>query len=192
MSKIAEQIITIGKAARVAARDLALLATTVKNQALRAMAAAIRGQQETILAANQKDMAAARQKNLSDALIDRLALNSDRVAAMANGLDMIADLPDPVGVALKKIQRPNGLEIVRVSTPIGVIGVIYESRPNVTVDAAGLCLKSGNAVILRGGSESFYSCSAIMSALQKGLRAVNVPLTAVQFVPTVDRMAVDE
>ncbi len=185
-------MIPIGKAARAAAYILALAPTDVKNTALRWMAEAIQQHSAEILSANKKDMELAQQKNLTAAFLDRLALNKDRIAAMAQGLITVADLPDPVGRILAAIKRPNGLQITRISVPIGVIGVIYESRPNVTADAAGLCLKSGNAVILRGGSESFYSATAIVAALHEGLHKAQLPTTAVQMVPTADRSAVSE
>ena len=157
-----------------------------------AAAAAIRTDAALIMAANAKDMAAAREKNLSAALLDRLALDEKRIAAMAKGLEEIAALPDPVGTTLAEWTRPNGLRISRVRTPLGVIGVIYESRPNVTADAGGLCIKAGNVCILRGGSESVHSSRAIHAALQRGLAAAGLPLDAIQMVPTTDRAAVGE
>lgn len=183
---------TLGIAARAAARQLALASTDVKNKALKLMAEAILQKKSVILEANAKDMAQAKQKGLTSAFLDRLALNNDRIEVMAKGLILIAELPEPVGKILAKIKRPNGLEIDRISVPIGVIGVIYESRPNVTADAAGLCLKSGNAVILRGGSESFHSSHAIVAAIHEGLAKTELPVTAVQMVPTSDRSAVNE
>ncbi|MFU8797373.1 MAG: glutamate-5-semialdehyde dehydrogenase [Gammaproteobacteria bacterium] len=185
-------MILIGKNARTAARTLALLDKETKKKALYFMADAIRQHQTDILTANKKDRDAAQQKNLSNAMLDRLTLNTLRIESMAVGLEAIANLPDPVGKTLANIKRPNGLDIMRVSVPIGVIGVIYESRPNVTVDAAGLCLKSGNAVILRGGSESFHSSQALVHALHKGLQKAALPLTVIQIIPTPDRAAVDE
>lgn len=187
---IHEQMIIMSKAAREAARILALASTESKNAALRAMANAIRSHQSAIQFANEKDLKQAKQKNISAAFIDRLALDAQRINDMATGLEAIAELPDPVGVVLANIKRPNGLDITRLSVPIGVIGVIYESRPNVTADAAGLCLKAGNATILRGGSESFYSSTAIMAAIHEGLMQAKLPLTAVQMVSTSDRAAV--
>jgi len=165
----------IGRAARAAAAQLALANPGTKTLALEAAAAAIRHRHEEIRAANAKDMAAAREKALSPALLDRLALDERRIEAMAQGLEAIARLPDPIGRTLAEWQRPNGLQIARVSVPLGVIGIIYESRPNVTADAGGLCLKSGNAVILRGGSESFHSSAAIHACLilmSENVRAV--------------------
>lgn len=189
---IHETMISIGEAAREAATVLALISNETKNKALHAIASAIRHCQNSILNANQQDLTYAKQKNTPAAFVDRLSLTIQRIEAMARGLETIAELPDPVGRILATMQRPNGLEITRVSVPIGVIGVIYESRPNVTVDAAGLCLKSGNAVILRGGSESFHSSSAIMAAIRDGLEKANLPSGAVQMVPTSDRAAVSE
>ncbi|MGH8733821.1 MAG: glutamate-5-semialdehyde dehydrogenase, partial [Burkholderiales bacterium] len=153
-------------------------------------AAAIRANEARILEANADDMVEAKAKGLSAALLDRLMLDSKRVAAMAKGLEEIAALPDPVGRTLAEWDRPNGLEIARVAVPLGVIGIIYESRPNVTADAGGLCLKSGNAAILRGGSESARSSTAIIEALQIGLRKAGLPAEAIQAVPTSDRAAV--
>jgi glutamate-5-semialdehyde dehydrogenase len=161
-----------------------------KDAALLAAATALRGNVERILAANAIDMQAAEQKNLSAAMLDRLRLDAARVEAMARGLEDIARLPDPVGRVLAEWDRPNGLRISRVAVPLGVIGIIYESRPNVTADAGALCLKSGNAVILRGGSESAHSSAAIHAALVAGLKAAQLPEAAIQLVPTTDRAAV--
>jgi glutamate-5-semialdehyde dehydrogenase len=180
----------MGLAAHAAAASLREASTAAKNAALSAAAAALRGQKDAILSANGEDMAKAREAGLSGAMLDRLALNDARVEAMAKGLEEIAGLPDPVGRELARWKRPNGLEIVRIATPIGVIGIIYESRPNVTADAAALCLKSGNAVILRGGSESVRSSKAIMAALADGLKAAHLPVDTAQLVPTTDRDAV--
>jgi glutamate-5-semialdehyde dehydrogenase len=182
----------IGQDARAAGRVLAKTSTVDKDKALRAAAAAIRANAGTIKAENAKDMAAARAKNLTPALMDRLELNDSRIASMAKGLEEIAALTDPVGHVMAEWTRPNGLVIQRVRTPLGVIGIIYESRPNVTADAGGLCLKAGNACILRGGSESFHSSQAILGCLHEGLKAAGVPLTAIQMVPTTDRAAVGE
>lgn len=189
-ASLQQAILTMGQAARQVAAQLALTSTANKNQALYAIAQAIRQQTAAILTANQKDMNNAKTKGIAAAFLDRLELNNPRIEAMAQGLETIALLKDPVGIVLATIKRPNGLEITRISVPIGVIGVIYESRPNVTADAAGLCLKSGNAVILRGGSESFYSSTAIMQAIQQGLHEADLPTTAVQMIPTPDRSAV--
>ena len=182
----------IGQDARAAARVLAKTSTEAKNSALRAAAAAIRARADLIKTENAKDMAAARAKNLTPALMDRLELNDARIASMAKGLEEIADLADPVGEIMAEWTRPNGLTIQRVRMPLGVIGIIYESRPNVTADAGGLCLKAGNACILRGGSESFHSSQAILACLHDGLKAAGIPLAAIQMVPTTDRAAVGE
>lgn len=185
-------MLQIGQNARSAAHTLALLSSEKKNQALLAMAIALRHHQSKILAANKQDIVTAQNNGLSPALIDRLQLNVDRIESMAKGLEDIAELTDPVGTILATIKRPNGLIIHRVRVPIGVIGVIYESRPNVTADAAGLCLKSGNAVILRGGSDSWHSATAIINALHEGLEIAELPDILVQMVPTVERSAVAE
>jgi glutamate-5-semialdehyde dehydrogenase len=182
----------IGVRAKAASRRLAGAPTAAKNAALLAAAAAIRADAATIKAANAQDMAAGRVKGLSPAMLDRLELTDGRIAAMARGLEEIAALADPIGATLAEWTRPNGLKIARVRTPLGVIGIIYESRPNVTADAGGLCLKAGNACILRGGSESLQSSRAIHAALQKGLRAAELPEDAIQMVPTADRAAVGE
>ncbi len=175
----------ITQAARNAYQKLALTSDAQRNSALVASAQAIRNHQVEILAANAKDLAAA--QHLSSAMIDRLTLNEQRIEAMATGLEQMATLPDPLGKVLEAWDRPNGLHIQKVSIPLGVIGIIYESRPNVTADAGGLCIKSGNAVILRGGSESFYSAQAIHACLQEGLRAAGLPQAAVQLIPDTDR-----
>ncbi|HEV8391550.1 MAG TPA: glutamate-5-semialdehyde dehydrogenase [Dongiaceae bacterium] len=180
----------LGRAAREAAAALALADRATKDKALIAMAAELRAHSADILAANAKDMVDAKAKGLSAALLDRLMLDGKRVEAMAKGLEEIAELPDPVGRVLAEWSRPNGLQIARVSVPLGVIGIIYESRPNVTADAGGLCLKSGNAAILRGGSESARSSAAIVACLQAGLRAAGLSAEAIQAVPTTDRAAV--
>jgi glutamate-5-semialdehyde dehydrogenase len=191
-NEIAALMDEIGRGARAAGRTLAKTSTADKDKALRAAAAAIRANAETIKAENAKDMAAAKAKKLTPALMDRLELNDSRIGSMAKGLEEIADLADPVGQVMAEWTRPNGLVIQRVRTPLGVIGIIYESRPNVTADAGGLCLKAGNACILRGGSESFHSSQAILKCLQEGLNAAGIPLTAIQMVPTTDRAAVGE
>lgn len=180
----------LGLRARAAARELARATTAQKDAALRAGAAAIRAGTAEIVAANAQDMAAARQRGLSKALLDRLLLDAGRVEAIARSIDEVVALPDPVGQVMAEWTRPNGLRIRRVRVPLGVIGIIYESRPNVTADAGALCLKSGNAVILRGGSESFHSSSAIHRCLQQGLREAGLPQDAIQMVPTTDRDAV--
>jgi glutamate-5-semialdehyde dehydrogenase len=178
----------LGMAARDAAAHLAHAEASRKTLALRRAADAIRDEAAAILDANRRDMAAA--KDLSPAMSDRLLLDEKRIAAMAQGLDEVAALPDPIGSELARWTRPNGLDIARVRVPLGVIGIIYESRPNVTADAGGLCLRSGNAAILRGGSESFHSSRAIAAALAHGIVAAGLPEAAVQLVPTTDRAAV--
>jgi glutamate-5-semialdehyde dehydrogenase len=189
---IAGQIRAMGESARTAAASLALAPAETRNRALLAAAAAIRSRRSEILDANRQDIAAAQQKSLGGALLDRLKLDDKRVEAMAKGLEEIVVLPDPLGTVLAEWTRPNGLTIQRVRVPLGVIGIIYESRPNVTADAGGLCIKSGNAAILRGGSESFNSSRAIHAALADGLRTANLPPEAIQLVPTTDRAAVGE
>ena len=189
---IAALIRQMGADAKAAAAVLATASGAAKNKALSEAAAALRADTGALFKANALDMAAGGRKGLSEAMLDRLALDEGRVEAMARGLDDIAALPDPVGQVIGQWQRPNGLDISRVRTPLGVIGVIYESRPNVTADAGGLCLKAGNAVILRGGSESFHSSRAIMAALSAGLAAAGLPAASIQLVPTRDRAAVGE
>ena len=189
MNGIADLMQGIGRAARVAAQLLAFASTAQKNRALRAAAAALRSARSTILAANEGDVREAGSET-SGALLDRLHLDDSRVEAMARGLDSIAEARDPIGVRLAEWSRPNGMLIQRVCVPLGVIGIIYESRPNVTADAGALCLKSGNAVILRGGSESARSSAAIHACLQEGLSAAGLPTTCIQLVPTTDRAAV--
>src|SRR5476649_2620202 len=157
-----KMMISIGESARAAARVIGLATSEVKNKALSAMAEAIYFNQSAIQNANKQDIEQAKKNGLSASFLDRLTLTIARIKNMAEGLEIIAALPDPVGTIIETIKRPNGLEIVRIRTPIGVIGIIYEARPNVTADAAGICLKSGNVVILRGGSESFHSSKAIM------------------------------
>ena len=188
--EIHDLMLEIGVAAQDAARLLARASTEAKNQALRAAAQKLQENRATVLEANARDLAEAYAKDISKPLRDRLVLNDDRLEGMAAGLEAIADLPDPVGVVFWETERPNGLRIERVRVPLGVIGIIYESRPNVTADAGALCLKSGNAAILRGGSESFYSSQAIVACLHEGLRAAGLPEAAIQLVPTRDRAAV--
>jgi len=182
----------LGAAAKAAALVLATATTEAKNLALREAAKAIRAQASVIQAANEIDVVAAKAKGLTPALIDRLVLNEDRIESMASGLEAIADLADPVGRVLADWDRPNGLNIRRIAVPLGVIGVIYESRPNVTADAGALCLKAGNASVLRGGSESFNSSKAIHACLVQGLIAANLPEASISRVPTMDRAAVGE
>ncbi|QDO99648.1 glutamate-5-semialdehyde dehydrogenase [Ferrovibrio terrae] len=180
----------MGAAAKTAARVLATASTEQKNAALKAAATVLRNSEQKILTANAEDMAAGKAKGLTTALLDRLMLDGKRIAAIAQGLEEIADLADPVGAVIADWTRPNGLKFERVRTPLGVIGVIYESRPNVTADAGGLCLKAGNACILRGGSESFQSSRAIHACLVEGLKAAGLPEAAIQLVPTTDRAMV--
>ncbi len=187
-----EHMAAIGQAARKSAHALSLASTGTKNRALRAAAVTIRARATEILAANARDMAAAKANGTASAFLDRLALDSARVEAMASGLDAIAALPDPVGRVLARFERPNGLLIERVATPLGVIGVIYESRPAVTADAGALCLKAGNGAILRGGSESFFSARCIHECLAAGLAEVGLPTAAISLVPVRDRAAVGE
>ena len=191
-SNIAAMMQTIGENAKEAATALAVASTNAKNSALREMAASLRNRKFEIMAENDKDMAAGAEKGLTTAMLDRLKLDEDRIEGVPIGLEAIAGLADPVGSIESAWDRPNGLQIERVRVPLGVIGVIYESRPNVTADAGGLCLKAGNAAILRGGSESFYSSRAIMLCLSDGLRAANLPEHAIQLVPVTDRAAVGE
>ena len=183
-----DQMIALGRAARAAAAALATVPGPSKDRALRAAAAAIRARAAEINAANAEDMANAR--DLSGPMRERLMLDDKRIEAMAKGLEDIADFPDPIGGVLAEWTRPNGLRIQRVRVPLGVVGIIYESRPNVTADAGGICLKSGNAAILRGGSESIRSSRAIADCLVQGLREAGLPEAAIQLVPTTDRAAV--
>src|SRR5215470_8763009 len=176
--------------ARAAARILSLASAEQKDNALAAMERAIRGNAEAILAANADDIAEARNSGESAAFLDRLTLTQARVDAMADGIAVVRKVPDPVGVVTESWQRPNGMTIERVRVPLGVVGVIFESRPNVAADAGVLCLKSGNAVILRGGSDSFRSCRAIHDCLVQGLREAGLPEAAISLVPTRDRAAV--
>ena len=180
----------LGHKAVAAASVLALTGTNAKNAALAAAAAALRSETEGILAANDSDIAAARAQGVSASFIDRLQVDDARIEAMARTLEDIIGLPDPIGVVASEWDRPNGLHIQRVVVPLGVIGMIYESRPNVTADAGALSLKSGNAVILRGGSESLHSNRAIHACLVAGLRAAGLPEASIQLVPTADRAAV--
>ncbi len=187
---VGELMEQLGRGALSAAAVLAQATTALKNDALTHAAAAIRAHRARILEANAHDLAAARAAGLGAALLDRLALDEGRIEAMADGVAAIAALPDPVGTVAAEWQRPNGLRIQRVRVPLGVIGIIYESRPNVTADAGALCLKAGNAVILRGGSESQRSNVAVHECLTEGLRAAGLPAECIQLVPTQDRAAV--
>ena len=180
----------IGAAAVAAQGPLARAPRAAKDLALNAAAAALRASVPQLLEANARDLEVGRAKNLSGAMLDRLKLDPARIDAMARGLEEVAALPDPIGTVISEWQRPNGLTIARVRVPLGVVGIIYESRPNVTADAGALCLKSGNPVILRGGSESLHSSTAIHACLVQGLRAAGLPEAAIQLVPTTDRAAV--
>ena len=190
LSDVAAAMAGLGAASRAAARQLALAPSDVKNAALHAMAKAVRSAETGILSANAHDLDAARAAGQTSAFIDRLTLTPDRIEAMAQGLEAIAGLPDPVGETAASWDRPNGLRIERVRVPIGVIGIIYESRPNVTADAGALCMKSGNAAILRGGSDSYETSSVILTCLRAGLEENGLPADAIQMVPTTDRAAV--
>ena len=190
MSDIHSLVLDIGKRAREASRSLAIASSLQKKDALIFAAESIKASSVNILEQNKKDLDFGSAKGLSQALMDRLLLNEERIASMIGGLEAIASQDDPIGEIMMAWQQPNGLEIKRVRTPLGVIGVIYESRPNVTADAGALCLKAGNSVILRGGSESYNSSIAIHSCLQKGLLKANLPADSIQLIPTRDRAAV--
>ena len=190
MSDIHSLVLDIGKRAREASRSLAIASSLQKKDALIFAAESIKSSSLNILEQNKKDLDFGSAKGLSQALMDRLLLNEERIASMISGLEAIASQDDPIGEIMMAWQQPNGLEIKRVRTPLGVIGVIYESRPNVTADAGALCLKAGNSVILRGGSESYNSSIAIHSCLQKGLLKANLPADSIQLIPTRDRAAV--
>jgi len=190
--EVAVMMSEIGRKAKEAAAELAVAPAETRGAALELAAGAIEASVPTILDANARDMEAARDKGLSKAMLDRLLLDEARISAMAAGLRAVAAQKDPVGEVIADWHRPSGLHIRRVRTPLGVIGVIYESRPNVTADAGALCLKSGNAVILRGGSESFHSSAAIHACLVEGLKSAGLPEAAIQLVPTTDRAAVSE
>jgi glutamate-5-semialdehyde dehydrogenase len=187
---VANLMNAIGAAAVAARQPLARATRASKDLALQAAAAALRASIPQLLEANARDLELGRAKNLSGAMLDRLKLDPARIEAMARGLEEIAALPDPIGTVIAEWQRPNGLTIARLRVPLGVVGIIYESRPNVTADAGALCLKSGNPVILRGGSESLHSSRAIHACLLQGLRAAGLPEAAIQLVPTTDRAAV--
>ncbi len=183
---------TVGRAARVAARELARAETRAKDRALETIAEAIERNKSQLLQANARDLQAAKARELEDALVDRLTLDDSCIASMADGLHQIAQLPDPVGEISNVRFRPTGIQVGHMRVPLGVIGIIYESRPNVTADAAGLCLKAGNAAILRGGSEAIHSNKAIGACVHEGLRAAGLPEHAVQVIETTDRAAVGE
>jgi len=183
---------TLGQAARAASRLMAKADTQAKNRALLAIAAAIRREQDALLAANRADMEAARAAGLDAAMLDRLALSEKSIATMAEGLEQIAAMPDPIGEISDLKYRPSGIQVGRMRVPLGVIGIIYEARPNVTVDAAGLCIKSGNSCILRGGSEAIHCNRALAALVHEGLEAAGLPKGAAQVVETTDRAAVGE
>ena len=187
---IAATMLSVGQAARAASRDVALASTGAKNRALNTAAMALRGRSAAVLQANAADLDAARARGTTGSFLDRLALDGNRIDAIAQCLEDIAALPDPVGAKMAEWVRPNGLQISRVRTPLGVIGIIFESRPNVVADAGGLSLKAGNACILRAGSESVQSARAIHACLVEGLQTADLPAAAIQLVPTTDRAAV--
>jgi glutamate-5-semialdehyde dehydrogenase len=189
-TEIERQVRRLAEEAKAAAAALALASTEAKNTALTEAAAAVRRRAAEILSANQRDLEAADAKGITAAFRDRLALDEARVDAIGRGLEDVAAQPDPIGTELARWRRPNGLDIARIRVPLGVIGIIFESRPNVTADAGGLCLKAGNAAILRGGSESVNSARAIHAALLEGLTAAGLPEAAIQLIPTTDRAAV--
>ena len=192
MENIKQYMNDLGVNARAASRVMAQADTSTKNRALTEIAAALQSQSAQLLAANAKDVAAARANGLDDASVDRLILTDKTVTSMAEGLLQIAQLSDPIGEISEMSYRPSGIQVGKMRVPLGVIGIIYESRPNVTADAAGLCLKSGNAAILRGGSEAIHSNQAIAACVHAGLKAAGLPATAVQVVATTDRAAVGE
>ncbi|WP_071798830.1 glutamate-5-semialdehyde dehydrogenase [Natronohydrobacter thiooxidans] len=192
MTEISQDMLEMGARARAAAQILATATPEAKTRALEAAAEALLAARAEILAANARDLEAAREKGLSGAMLDRLLLDEARLQGVAEALRVVAGQPDPVGAVISEWDRPTGLHIQRVRTPLGVVGVIYESRPNVTADAGALCLKAGNAVILRGGSESFHSSRAIHAALVTGLKAAGLPEDAIQLVQTTDRAAVSD
>ena len=187
-----EEALRLGKSAKSAARELAPLSAADKNRALLAMADELEGRSSLLISENQKDLESAKNAGVSNAVLDRIALNPARVASMAKGLRDVAALPDPVHEVIKMWRRPNGLQVGRMRIPLGVIGIIYEARPNVTADAAALCLKSGNAAILRGGSEAYHSNQAIGSALRQACAGTRVPQDAVQMVARKDHALVNE
>jgi glutamate-5-semialdehyde dehydrogenase len=189
---IRDQMVTLAREAQEATRILATLSATVKNEMLQRMATALEAAVPALMEANEKDLLQAREKGLSAAMVDRLVLNEERIGAMAGGLREVAELPDPVGEITGMWRRPSGIQVGRMRIPLGVIGIVFESRPNVTADAAALCLKSGNAVILRGGSEAINSNLAIGDVLRKELLAMGLPSGALQVVPTTDRAAITE
>ncbi|MGB8301300.1 MAG: glutamate-5-semialdehyde dehydrogenase, partial [Azonexus sp.] len=189
---IKEYMQTVGRQARAASRRMATASTAEKNAALLAIAAAIRREKAALVAANQEDLAAARAAGLETAMLDRLTLSEKGVDSMAEGVEQVAKLPDPIGEMGEFKFQPSGIQVGKMRVPLGVIGIIYEARPNVTADAAALCLKSGNAAILRGGSEAIRSNRAIAALVQEGLRTAGLPADCVQVIDTTDRAAVGE
>lgn len=189
---VRDDMLRLAREAKEAARVMATLSSAVKNELLERMAAALEAQTPQLMASNEQDLAAARERGLSAAMIDRLVLDEKRITGMASGLREVAELPDPVGEITGMWRRPNGIQVGRMRIPLGVIGIIYESRPNVTADAAGLCLKSGNGVILRGGSEAIHSNTAIGGILRQQLEKMGLPAAALQVVTTTEREAVNE
>ncbi len=192
MQDLVQYVANLGRQARAAAREMGRATTAAKNQALLSIASTIEARQEEIKRANAQDLATGREQGLNPAFLDRLELTEARIAAMVEGLRQIAALPDPVGQVTDLNYRPSGIQVGRMRVPLGVIGIIYESRPNVTVDAAGLCLKAGNACILRGGSEAIHSNQALAACIRAGLSQARLPETAVQVIETADRAAVTE
>ena len=186
-----EEIHQMGCRAREAAAAMAKAETRIKNRALMVMADSLLGSYGNLENENQKDLRLARDRGLSSAMIDRLTLKESIVQDLADGLRQVASLPDPVGEVVRMWRRPNGLQVGRVRIPLGVVGVIYESRPNVTAEAAGLCMKSGNTVILRGGSEALHSNKAIAAILQSALRETGLPVNAIQLISTTEREAIN-
>lgn len=189
---VKDYMINLGQQARVASRQISMATTVQKNDALNSIADHIEQAAQAIIVENKKDLDAGKQNGLDAALLDRLELNQQRISAMAEGCRQVAELPDPVGEITDKQQRPTGIDIAKMRVPLGVIGIIYESRPNVTIDAAALCLKSGNATILRGGSEAIHSNLAIASCIKQGLQETGLPLDIIQVVETTDRDAVGQ
>ena len=190
-NKIEISILEIAQQSRSASRRLTGMCTASKNEALEQIALELESNRKFLIEENEKDLEKARENQLSEAMTDRLRLTTERIDAMAQGLRQLIDLPDPVGQIIEGKTRPNGLKINKVRTPIGVIGIIYESRPNVTIDCAGLCLKSGNAAILRGGKEALYSNRALASIIENALKQTDIPVHAVQLIPTTDREALN-
>ena len=189
---VAEQMLKVAQDAKSASRTLACLSSAVKNELLQRMAQSLLDHSDELIEENEKDLSAARQAGLAPAMVDRLALDAQRIRGMADGLREVAELPDPVGEVTGMWRRPNDLQIGRMRIPLGVIGIVYESRPNVTADAAGLCLKSGNAVILRGGKEAIHSNLAIGKILKSELERMRLPAAALQVIETTDRTAILE